>query len=134
MNTTTRNLVAAGAIVLVAAAAGLIARHKQPGATGTNMAKATPTASAAAAVATTSVSISGYAFQPAVITVKVGTTVTWTNTDAVNHTVMSDTGNELASQPFARGETYSHTFATVGTYSYHCMPHPYMKGMVVVTE
>lgn len=84
--------------------------------------------------ATSSVSIENYAFTPANITVKKGTKVTWTNKDSVQHDVMSDSGNELAGPLLAKGETYSHTFDTVGTFSYHCSPHPYMKGTVTVTE
>lgn len=86
--------------------------------------------------ATDSVTIKDYAFSPATITVKVGTTVSWTNQDSVRHDVVSDDGS--ADGPngplLAKGETYKFTFAKAGTFSYHCTPHPYMKAKVVVTE
>ena len=86
--------------------------------------------------ATDSVTIRDYAFSPATITVKVGTTVTWTNQDSVRHDVVSDDGSaDGPSGPLlAKGETYKFTFNKAGTYSYHCSPHPYMKAKVVVTE
>ena len=82
------------------------------------------------------VTISNYAFSPQKITVKVGTTVTWTNQDAIEHTVTADTESPDAPKSglIAKGQTYSFTFNKAGTYGYHCEPHPYMKGTVIVTE
>lgn len=79
------------------------------------------------------VTIQGFSFQPATITVKKGTTVTWTNNDPTNHTVTGDTGGP-ASDQFRKGESYAFTFDTVGEYPYHCTLHATMKGTVVVTE
>ncbi len=76
--------------------------------------------------------ISGFAFSPSTLTIKVGDTVTWTNQDAAKHTVTSDSGSELNSELLGKGRSYSHTFATAGTYNYHCTPHPYMTGKVIV--
>jgi len=86
--------------------------------------------------AANTVTISGFSFSPASMTVKVGTTVTWTNKDDVGHTVTADTasGDAPASQLIAKGQTYSFTFSKAGTYGYHCTPHPDMRGTVVVTE
>lgn len=86
------------------------------------------------AEATSSVTIKDYAFTPATITVKVGTKVTWTNQDAVGHTVTADSGSGPDSELFDQGQSYSYTFNKAGTYTYHCAPHPYMKGTVIVTE
>lgn len=87
------------------------------------------------AVATDKVSIQNFAFSPSVITVKAGTTVTWTNQDEVHHSVTVDSGSDGPnSQLFGKGESYSYTFTKAGTYKYHCMPHPYMHGTVIVTE
>jgi plastocyanin len=80
----------------------------------------------------TAVRMEDFAFSPANIVIDAGTTVTWTNYDGVGHTVTSDDGDELDSSLFARGETYSHTFETEGTFAYHCKPHPYMQGLVTV--
>jgi plastocyanin len=32
------------------------------------------------------------------------------------------------------GQTYSQTFNTAGEYTYHCTPHSFMKGKVIVTD
>ncbi len=80
----------------------------------------------------TQVRIEDFAFSPANIVVDVGTTVTWTNEDGVGHTVTSDDGDELDSPLLDRGETFSHTFDTPGTYAYHCRPHSNMRGLVTV--
>ncbi|HET7630262.1 MAG TPA: cupredoxin family copper-binding protein [Candidatus Saccharimonadales bacterium] len=88
------------------------------------------------AVATDKVSIEQYAFSPGAITVKAGTTVTWTNLDSVNHTVTSDDNSSIQfdSGDIDKGQTYQFTFEQPGTYHYHCTPHPFMHGTVVVTD
>ncbi|HTK39241.1 MAG TPA: cupredoxin family copper-binding protein [Patescibacteria group bacterium] len=86
------------------------------------------------AVKTNMVTISNFDYGPQTITVKKGTTVTWTNQDGVKHNVVGDTLSTLNGPLLAKGESYSYTFDTVGTFSYHCAPHPYMKGTVVVTD
>ncbi len=75
--------------------------------------------------------IQGMAFVPSTITVTTGTTVTWSNRDAVNHTVTSDTGLFDSGQ-IPKDGTYTHTFTTAGTFPYHCTIHPTMTGTVVV--
>jgi amicyanin len=83
-----------------------------------------------------SVTIKDFAFNPGTTTVKVGTKVTWTNQDSIGHTVTADTpsADAPASGSIGQGQSYSFTFNKAGTYNYHCTPHPYMKGTVVVTE
>lgn len=83
---------------------------------------------------TDEVEIEDMAFRPANITVKKGTTVTWTNKDSVEHTVTSDNSGGPRSAMLARDESYSFTFNEVGEFSYHCQPHPQMTGKVTVTE
>lgn len=77
--------------------------------------------------------IKGMAFTPATLTVTVGTTVKWTNKDAVTHTVTSDTGL-FDSGNIDQNGTSSHMFSTAGTYNYHCSIHPSMTGKIIVTE
>jgi plastocyanin len=86
------------------------------------------------AVATDKVTIENFNFSPAAITVKKGTTVTWTNNDSANHTVTGDTDGGPKSDSLAQGKTYSFTFNTAGTFAYHCTIHPSMVAKVVVTE
>ena len=124
-----------GLIVVAVVVAGivLVATHKSSS-SSMSMASPTTTTDTSKAVDTNMVMVANYAFNPAVITVKSGTKVTWTNSDAVSHSVTQDSGTMLKSDLFARGQSYSYTFTTAGTYSYHCTPHLYMKGTVVVTN
>jgi plastocyanin len=76
-----------------------------------------------------------YKFVPADITVKAGTTVTWTNNDNFTHSVQFTDGG-LPTQPMLmeRGQAARFTFTTAGTFHYQCSLHPQnMKGSVVVT-
>ena len=77
------------------------------------------------------VTIREFSFSPSTMQIKAGTTVTWTNRDEDAHTV-AISGSPV-SRPLQTGETYTHTFAQPGTYSYLCTIHPTMRGTVVVT-
>ena len=91
-----------------------------------------PSAQGTPASGVTQVAIQNYAYQPAIIQVSAGTTVTWTNQDAVAHTVTFRNAPEHSSL-MQQGQTYRYTFATPGTYHYDCAVHPYMVGTVIVT-
>ena len=71
------------------------------------------------------------AFWPQRVEVPAGTTVAWTNKDPLAHTVTADDGS-WDSREIAPGATWRHTFDRPGTYAFHCTPHPFMKGVVVV--
>lgn len=75
--------------------------------------------------------IQGMTFTPSTITIKAGTTITWTNKDGYAHTVTSDT-NLFDSGNVASNGTFKFTFATAGTYPYHCSIHKSMTATVVV--
>ena len=77
------------------------------------------------------VNISNFAFSSATLTVVAGTTVTWTNNDGTAHTVTAD-DNSYTSSSLAKGATYSHTYSTAGTYTYHCQFHTMMMGTITV--
>jgi plastocyanin len=77
------------------------------------------------------VSIADFSFQPATLTVPVGATVKWTNNDSTGHTVTADDGS-FKSERLGSGAAYSQTFATAGTFAYHCSIHPGMKGTITV--
>lgn len=65
------------------------------------------------------------------IEIEAGTTIEWRNRDPLAHTVTSD--DEAFDSGAIRPEgSWSHTFTTPGTYTYHCAPHPAMKATVVV--
>ena len=84
-------------------------------------------------IASNAVQIQGMTFMPSILTVAKGTTVTWTNNDSVSHNVPGDNGGP-ASGTLVHGATYSYTYTTAGTFSYHCSIHPTMVGKVIVTQ
>jgi len=86
---------------------------------------------AAPAPAAAAVSIENFTFKNPVVTVKVGTTVTWTNADDIPHTVVSKTGL-FKSKVLDTGDRFSFTFAKAGQFGYFCSLHPHMTGTVVV--
>lgn len=71
-------------------------------------------------------------FQPTVVRVSAGDTVTWTNEDDVAHTVTSAHGSFGGSGELRKGDDYSQTFETQGVFPYFCTFHPSMVGAVVV--
>jgi plastocyanin len=67
------------------------------------------------------------------MTVPKGAAVTWVNKDMVGHELVFDTV-DLGSGPFNAGAKWSHTFNSSGKFPYHCKPHPWMKGVLVVSD
>jgi plastocyanin len=80
---------------------------------------------------TAEVKIDNFSFTPQTITVKAGTTITWTNRDDIPHTVTS-TDSVFKSKALDTDEKFSTTLAKPGTYPYFCSIHPKMTGKVVV--
>ncbi|HET8524187.1 MAG TPA: cupredoxin domain-containing protein [Thermomicrobiales bacterium] len=80
-----------------------------------------------------SVSIHNFAFDPGTITITAGTTVTWTNNDSTTHTVTADDG-AFDSGNLPTGQSFSMTFDTPGTFTYHCAIHPNMTATIIVTD
>jgi plastocyanin len=81
--------------------------------------------------ANAAVKIDNFVFGPQTITVPVGTTVTWTNSDDIPHTAVSTDG-VFKSKVMDTDEHFSYTFTKAGTYPYYCSVHPKMTGKVVV--
>jgi plastocyanin len=81
--------------------------------------------------ATAAVKIDNFVFGPQTLTVPVGTTVTWTNSDDIPHTSVSTDG-VFKSKVLDTDEKFSYTFTKAGTYPYYCTIHPKMTGKVVV--
>ena len=87
-------------------------------------------------VATSTVNLPpSYRFEPASISVKAGTTVTWTNNDNFTHSVQfKDGGLPTDAMLMKPGEKTTYTFSTAGTFHYQCSLHPQnMQGTVTVT-
>lgn len=80
---------------------------------------------------TTQILVKDFMFNPTPLTVKAGSTVTWTNMDDEPHTVVSDTG-VFKSGGMDTNESFSYKFDKPGTYHFTCSIHPRMVGTVVV--
>jgi plastocyanin len=81
--------------------------------------------------ASASVSIKNMAFSPDTLRIKTGTTVTWMNNDGMTHTVTSNTAL-FDSGNLAAGLSFQYTFNAAGTFTYYCVIHAGMRGVVVV--
>jgi amicyanin len=85
----------------------------------------------AGAATDATVKIDNFTFVPEKLTIKAGTTVTWTNEDDIPHRVASAT-KAFKSKTLDSDDSYSFTFTTPGTYEYFCSLHPHMTRTVVV--
>jgi amicyanin len=78
----------------------------------------------------------GNSYNPNLIEIKVGDTVTWINSDSSPHTVTSSSSSSndsnFDSGVLRTGEAFSFTFEKEGQYSYFCTLHPSMVGTVVM--
>lgn len=83
-------------------------------------ASASPSATLPDRIAT--VSLAEHFFDPALLTVKVGTTVTWRNVGQQVHDVNARDGS-FHSSLLGPGGTFSYTFTAPGRYPYFCVPH-----------
>jgi len=79
------------------------------------------------------VHISNFTFGPALLKVRVGQTVTWTNDDDIPHTIVA-TDHSFKSKVLDTGERFSFTFTRPGLVTYFCSLHPHMTGKVMVTK
>lgn len=86
------------------------------------------------------------AFKPEAVSIPAGSAVTWTNKDTAVHTVTSGSVEQgsgavtahsdgvFDAGELAKDKTFSHTFASAGTFTYFCNFHPAtMRGQVTVT-
>lgn len=78
--------------------------------------------------------IRNFTFFPDTVRVSAGTRVTWVNCeepDVESHTSTSDV-DDWDSGLIPPGAPFSHTFDDTGTHGYHCAPHPFMIGAIIV--
>ena len=83
---------------------------------------------------TSTVSIDNFSFGPQTLTVKAGSTVTWTNKDDIPHGIGATNNAFPKSKALDTDDSYSFTFTTPGTYQYFCYLHPKMVGSIVVEQ
>jgi plastocyanin len=89
---------------------------------------------ASPAVGTVLVAVQNFTFLPANLRVPRGTTVTWINCEPAGiepHSTTSDVGL-WDSGTVSPGNAFSVTFDESGTFTYHCVPHPFMRATVTV--
>jgi plastocyanin len=92
----------------------------------------TEEAAPAAAAADVPVDIRDFAYGPNPVEVPAGSSVTWTNQDAVPHTATADEREVLQSGAISPGSSFSQVFETAGEFNYFCEFHPNMTGTIVV--
>ena len=85
--------------------------------------------SAAQTADVTRIVVKNFMFQPTSLTVKAGSTVTWTNMDEEPHTVVS---GQFRSNALDTKDSFSFKFDKPGTYSFACSIHPQMTGKIIV--
>lgn len=78
---------------------------------------------------TKTVSIESFAFAPSMVTIPVGSKITWVNDDAAVHRIIS---SAFKSENLKQGESFSHTFKNIGIYYYSCMFDSNLQGRIVV--
>jgi plastocyanin len=79
----------------------------------------------------TVVVIRDFTFTPGDVRVRAGDRITWINCDEDQHTSTAD-GGQWSSPLLSPGDGFTQTFSTVGEFPYHCEPHPFMTGRVIV--
>jgi amicyanin len=77
------------------------------------------------------IEIKQFKFNADTVRVVAGDSVRWTNRDVVPHTSTADEG-EWESPLIEPGKSFTQTFNQAGTFAYHCTPHPFMRGVVIV--
>ncbi|MGV9664692.1 cupredoxin domain-containing protein [Nocardia niigatensis] len=112
---------------------GMVPDGAGPAMPSMTMPAATSAPATAAPAGPNAVTIDNFAFGPTSLTVKVGTTVSWTNHDEEPHTVVADDGS-FRSPTLGNNATYTFTFTKAGSFAYVCSIHPFMHATVVVTQ
>jgi plastocyanin len=75
-----------------------------------------------------------WAYDPAEVTVPLGSVITWTNTGSVAHTVTAGDAVSFDSGSLDPQLQFSFTAESVGAFTYHCSFHPWMTGTITVTQ
>jgi plastocyanin len=123
---------AAVAMLLLLTAIGCFSERSAPTGTAQVLGECTVPLGADV-IGATFVAIRGFGFKDQEVRIARGTRVAWVNCEssATEHTVTADDGS-YDSTPLAVGKAFARTFPTAGTFAYHCEPHPFMKGTIVV--
>jgi plastocyanin len=110
------------------------ATSEEPSAASSDSASAAPSE---AGSETMRVRLDGFVFDPAELTIPVGTEVSFLNADSAPHTVTEGVDGEAAEGPFiddevAPNQATRYTFDEPGTFQITCLLHPTMNLTVTV--
>jgi plastocyanin len=119
-----KNVLLILALILIIATGSLVILSKSSG-------KLTPSRPKSQMMIPNSINIKNFSFNPATLTVKPGTVVTWNNYDSVMHSVKSSIFNSAA---LNTNDTFKFTFNSPGIYTYGCGIHPTMTGTIIVEQ
>lgn len=134
-------LLSVGALIILAGC-GATAATTSGGATSAPTATTAPAPTATTAIPANATTVKitsaggSFAFEPASVTIKAGSTVVWINDSGAPHTSTSDSGDAISwdsNAINASGGSFSFVFTKAGTYPYHCAFHPFMHGTIIVT-
>ncbi len=79
------------------------------------------------------IEVKGLAFHPDTVRVRPGTTIRWVNHDPLAHSSTSSDG--LWDSPLVDpAASWQRAFDRPGRFAYHCTPHPFMKGLIIVSD
>lgn len=127
--TLNRFTIVLGVALVVATAVIAVTNDGQDGAAGAQQA-------AGAAQAADTVQIKDFLFEPAAVTVPVGTKLTFVNRDSAPHTATSGPSPELRgvfdTGTLTKGQSTSVTLTKPGTFAYYCEIHAFMTATVIV--
>lgn len=93
---------------------------------------ARPAATAPAANVAAEVEIASLRYGRDTVSIAAGQAIRWINADPVEHTVTFEAGGPESSPLLAARDVFVARFERPGVYAYHCIPHPFMKAVVVV--
>jgi plastocyanin len=81
---------------------------------------------------TSTVTIQMFTYSPDPVTVAVGDSIQWINQDDMIHTATADDGTWNTGDISGGTTSAPIIFGRAGTFPYHCIPRPGMKGTVQV--
>ncbi len=124
------------AVMLLAAAIGVVAAHSQSPTTAATVVQSTPVSvplprSGTVFIVGAGTNGAAPSYLPATLTVRVGKKVTWINRDRVGHTATADSG-AFNSDVLNPGQKYTWTAKQPGTYSYSDYTQSTLQGTIVV--
>lgn len=82
----------------------------------------------------THVELSLNCFEPTVVRIQAGDSVTWTSSDVETHTVSGAANTWGTGEELSEDESVSYQFDEAGVFPYFCYIHPSMVGAVVVGD